>query len=91
MNWEKVVKESLEMLEKSDRGIIFLNMYNQIIHPADAAFRGEEVYPKDLVKTLEDQFSTLGLPLKNPEFRKNLIELIEKYETAKKRHPKKLL
>lgn len=91
MNWKESIKEALGMLEKSDRGIIFLDMYNKVIHPSDAAFYKQEVYPKDLVKTLEDHFSSMGLPLKDPEVRKDLIELIQKYEEAKLRRPKKII
>ncbi len=89
MNFRKLVKESLSMLEKSDKGIIFQDIDNQIVHVADAVFYGKKVYPKNLIKTLNDNFNLSGFPIDDPSFRKELIELIEKYEYAIKHQPRK--
>ncbi len=89
MNFKKLVKESLSMLEKSDKGIIFHDIDNQVVYVADAAFYSKKVYPKNLIKTLNDNFNLSGFPIDDPTFRKELIELVEKYEFAVKHQPKK--
>ncbi|WP_289031350.1 hypothetical protein [uncultured Algoriphagus sp.] len=89
MNFRKLVKESISMLEKSDKGIIFQDIDNQVIHVADAAFYGKTVFPKDLIKALNDNFNFSGFPLDDPQFRKDLILLIDKYEEAVKHKPRK--
>ncbi|WP_026947138.1 hypothetical protein [Algoriphagus marincola] len=89
MNFRKLVKESLSMLEKSDKGVIFQDIDNQIIHVADAAFYKKKVYPKDLIRTLNDNFNLSGFPIDDSQFRKELLELIEKYESAVKHKSRK--
>lgn len=89
MSFRKLVKESISMLDKSDKGVIFQDIDNQIIHVADAAFYKKSVYPKDLIKTLNDNFNISGFPLDDPQFRKDLIQLIGKYEDAIKHKPRK--
>ncbi|AMQ56459.1 hypothetical protein [Algoriphagus sanaruensis] len=89
MTIRKLVKESINMLDKSDKGIIFQDFDHQVVHVADAAFYGKQVYPKDLVKTLNENFNLSGFPLDDASFRKELLELIDKYEYAVKHRPKK--
>lgn len=89
MDFRKLVKESLSMLDKSDQGIIFLDIHNQVIHVADAAFYGKEVFPKDLLLLLQTNFSMSGFPLEDPQFRKDLRELLDKYESALAQKPRK--
>lgn len=89
MSFRKLVKESISMLDKSDKGIIFQDFDNQVIHVADAAFYGKQVYPKDLIKTLNENFNLAGFPIDDPNFRKELSELIEKYEFAVKHKSRK--
>ncbi|GAB3222206.1 hypothetical protein J0A67_11820 [Algoriphagus aestuariicola] len=89
MDFRKLVKESLSMLEKSDQGIIFQDMDNQIVHVADAAFYGREVFPKDLLQLLRDNFAMSGFPLDDAQFRRDLSTLIERYEDAVRRKGKK--
>lgn len=82
MNLKKLVKESLALLEKADKGVIFQDFDNRIIHVADAAFYGKQVYPKDLIKTLDENFSISGFPLSDSQFRRDVLELIQKYEES---------
>jgi hypothetical protein len=89
MDFRKLVKESLSMLEKSDQGIIFQDIDNQVIHVADAAFYGKEVFPKNLIQLLQTNFSVSGFPLDDPQFRKDMRELLDKYESALAQKPKK--
>lgn len=89
MDFRKLVKESLSMLEKSDQGIIFQDMHNQVVHVADAAFYGKEVYPKDLLHVLQSNFAMSGFPLDDVQFRNELRELLEKYEAAVAHKPRK--
>lgn len=78
------------MFEKSDKGVIFLNMYNHIIHPADAAFKKEKVFPKNLIKTVEEHFQSIGFPISDPKFRNELDQLLKLYDESKRHQPKKL-
>ena len=89
MDFKKLVKESLSMLDKSDQGIIFQDMHNQVVHVADAAFYGKEVFPKDLLQLLQTNFSMSGFPIDDPQFRKDVRELLDKYESALAQKPKK--
>ena len=89
MNFRKLVKESLSMLDKSDKGIIFQDIDNQIVHVADAAFYGKQVFPKNLVQILNDNFNMSGFPIDDPQFRKDIVELLEKYEVAAKQKTRK--
>jgi hypothetical protein len=89
MNFRKLVKESLSMLDKSDKGIIFQDIDNQIVHVADAAFYGKQVYPKNLVQILNDNFNMSGFPIDDPKFRKDILELLGKYEFAAKQKTRK--
>ena len=77
------------MLEKSDQGIIFQDIDNQVVHVADAAFYRKEVFPKDLLQLLQSNFAMSGFPLNDPEFRKDVKELLEKYESALAQKPRK--
>jgi hypothetical protein len=89
MDFRKVIKESLSMLEKSDQGIIFQDINNQVVHVADAAFYGKEVFPKDLIQILKSNFAMSGFPIDDPQFRKEVRELLDKYESALAQKPKK--
>ena len=88
MNFRKLIKESLSMLDKSDKGIIFQDIDNQIVHVADAAFYGKQVIPKNLIQILNDNFNMSGFPIDDPQFRKDILELLEKYEVAAKQKPR---
>lgn len=44
MRLMKLIENALDMLEKADNGILLMNMYNEVVHAADAAFRGEAVH-----------------------------------------------
>lgn len=77
------------MLEKSDQGVIFQDFDNQVVHVADAAFYGKTVFPKDLIKALNENFNISGFPLDDAQFRKDLILLINMYEEAIKHKPRK--
>ncbi len=89
MDFRKLVKESLSMLDKSDQGVIFQDMHSQVVHVADAAFYGKEVYPKDLLELLQSNFGMSGFPLEDSQFRKDLRELLDKYETALAQKPRR--
>jgi hypothetical protein len=88
MNFRKLVKESLSMLDKSDKGIIFQDINNQLVHVADAAFYKKAVFPKNLVKILDENFNLSGFPIDDPQFRKEVLELLEKYEMAAREKPR---
>ena len=81
MDFRKLVKESLSMLEKSDQGIIFQDIDNRVVHVADAAFYQKEVFPKDLIQLLQTNFGMSGFPLNDPEFRKEVKELLGNMST----------
>lgn len=89
MNFRKLLKESLSMLDKSDKGIIFQDIDNQIVHVADAAFYGKQVIPKNLVQILNENFAMSGFPIDDPQFRKDLRGLLDKYESALAHKPRK--
>jgi hypothetical protein len=91
MKFKNLVKESLDLLEKSDQGIVFQTFDNQFIHVADAAHYSKEVYPTDLVKALDEMFESAGFPIKEKAFRDDLKDLLDRYEKAKMRRPKRLL
>lgn len=90
MNKVNLIKESLDLLEKSDRSVIFQTFDNKIVHVADAAFKKEKVYPKNVVKVIEENFSVVGMPIADPNFRKDLVNFIKWYEEAKQHQPKKM-
>ena len=56
MDFRKLVMESLSMLDKSDQGIIFQDIDNQVIHVADAAFFRKEAFSKRLAKAPAGEF-----------------------------------
>lgn len=89
MNFRKLVKESLSMLDKSDKGIIFQDIDNQIVHVADAAFYGKQVFPKDLIQILNENFNMSGFPIDDPQFRKEVVDLVGKYELAAQQKTRK--
>jgi hypothetical protein len=76
------------MLDKSDKGIIFQNIDNQIVHVADAAFYGKQVFPGNLIQILNENFAMYGFPIDDPQFRKDILELLGKYELAAKQKPR---
>lgn len=80
MNIDKQVKNALKMLSMADEGIVLLDINNEVIHPADAAFRGETVQPYDAVKFIEESFLQSGINLKDRGQRLLLIELLVKLE-----------
>ncbi|WP_192350446.1 hypothetical protein [Algoriphagus sp. Y33] len=76
MKLKKVIENALNMLEKADNGIVLMNMYNEVIHPADAAFREEAVHPYNAKAFIEESLSQNGLDLKDKDLRMKLLKLI---------------
>ncbi|MDR7131798.1 hypothetical protein J2X69_004163 [Algoriphagus sp. 4150] len=91
MKLKKVIENALNMLEKADNGIVLMNMYNEVVHPADAAFRGETVHPYNAKAFIEESLSQNGLDLKDKDLRMKLLKLIlilEETEANKSRKKK---
>lgn len=80
MSLKKIVENALEMLEKADDGIVFMDMYNNLIHPADAAFKGQLVYPYNAKKFIEESFKQNGIDLNDKDLRLKLIKLLLSFE-----------
>ena len=80
MSLKKVIENALEMLDKADNGIVLMNMYNEVIHPADAAFRGEAVYPYNAKAFIVESLSQNGLDLKDKDLRLKLLKLLLTFE-----------
>ena len=79
------------MLEKADNGIVLMNMYNEVVHTADAAFRGETVHPYNAKEFIEESLIQNGLDLRDKELRIQLLKLIlilEETEANKSRKKK---
>ncbi|WP_339755202.1 hypothetical protein [Algoriphagus aquimarinus] len=91
MSLKKVIENALEMLDKADNGIVLMNMYNEVVHPADAAFKGEAVYPYNAKQFIEESITQNGLDLRDKDLRLKLLKLIlilEEAETNKSRKSK---
>ncbi|MEB2778541.1 hypothetical protein SYJ56_24745 [Algoriphagus sp. D3-2-R+10] len=90
MKLKKVIENALDMLEKADDGIVLMNMYNEVVHPADAAFRGETVHPYNAKAFIEEFLSMNGLDLRDKDLRMKLLKLILEEAEANKSRKKKL-
>lgn len=91
MRLKKVIENALEMLEKADNGIVLMNMYNEVVHPADAAFRNEAVHLYNAKAFIEESLSQNGLDLRDKDLRMKLLKLIlilEETEANKSRKKK---
>ncbi len=80
MSIKKVVENALNLLEKADDGIVLMNMYNEVIHPADAAFKSQVVYPYNAKSFIEESFKQNGIDLKDKDLRFMLIKLLLTFE-----------
>lgn len=86
-----VIENALEMLAKAEDGIVLMNMYNEIVHPADAAFRGEVVHPFNVKAFIEKSLEKYGLDLRDKDLRLKLLKLlliIEETEVSQSRKKK---
>ncbi|MEB2775246.1 hypothetical protein SYJ56_07995 [Algoriphagus sp. D3-2-R+10] len=91
MNFNKLIDNALRMLSKADNGIILLNVSNEPVHPADAAFRGEMVTPYNAIDFISESFKQNGLQIRDKETRMKLMQLLlefEKVEANKTRKSK---
>lgn len=91
MSLKKVIENALVMLDKAEDGIVLMNMYNEVVHPADAAFKGEAVYPYNAKAFIEESLSQNGLDLRDKDLRMKLLKLIlilEETEANKSRKKK---
>ena len=68
------------MLDKADNGIVLMNMYNEVVHPADAAFKGEVVHPYNAKEFIEESMKQNGLDIKDKDLRLKLIKLLLTFE-----------
>ena len=76
MQLKQVIENALEILAKADEGIVLMNMYNEVVHPADAAFRGEAVLPYNAKAFIEESLRQNGLDLRDKDLRLKLLKLI---------------
>lgn len=79
MSIKKVVENALNLLEKADDGIVLMDMYNEVVHPADAAFKGQLVYPYN-AKSFIEEFKQNGIDLKDKDLRLMLMKLLLSFE-----------
>ncbi|MBS4071425.1 MAG: hypothetical protein KGZ90_08870 [Algoriphagus sp.] len=80
MSIKKVVENALNLLDKADDGIVLMNMYNEVVYPADAAFKGQVVYPYNAKSFVEESFRQNGIDLKDKELRLMLLKLLLSFE-----------
>lgn len=80
MNWSKVIDNSIEVLQKSDRGIVLMDMYNNILTPEEAAFNKISVTPYNALKFIQQQFVMLGFDVSKKENRIKMIALLEELD-----------
>ncbi|NVK50348.1 MAG: hypothetical protein HWE09_11300 [Cyclobacteriaceae bacterium] len=80
MNWSKVIDNSIEVLQKSDRGIVLMDMYNNILTPEEAAFNKISVTPYNALKFIQQQFAMLGFDVSKKENRIKMIALLEELD-----------
>ncbi len=80
MSIKKVVENALNLFEKADDGIVLMNMYNEVVHPADAAFKRELVYPYNAKSFIEESFRQNGIDLKDKDLRLMLMKLLLTFE-----------
>ncbi|SDD18757.1 hypothetical protein SAMN04488104_101817 [Algoriphagus faecimaris] len=79
-DWSKVINNSIEILQKSDNGIVLLDMYNTILTPEEAAFNKVTVTPYNALKFIQQQFSALGFDIYKKENRIKMIALLEEID-----------
>jgi len=89
MSLKKVIENALEMMDKADNGIVLMNMYNEIIHPADAAFKGEVVYPYNAKSFIEESFKQNGLDIRDKDLRLKLMKLLLTFEQLEAKKSRK--
>jgi hypothetical protein len=80
MSIKKVVENALHLLDKADDGIVLMDMYNQVVHPADAAFKGQVVYPYNAKTFIVESFRQNGIDLSDRDLRLMLIKLLLSFE-----------
>lgn len=72
-------------------GVVTDENGDEVVHPADAAFRGETVYPYNAKAFIEESLSHSGLDLRDKELRLKLLKIIlimEEVEANKSRNKK---
>jgi hypothetical protein len=80
MSIKKVVENALKMLDKADDGIVLMDMYNEVVHPADAAFKGQVVYSYNAKSFIEESFRQNGIDLTDKDLRFMLMKLLLSFE-----------
>ncbi|KPQ09325.1 MAG: hypothetical protein HLUCCX10_16425 [Algoriphagus marincola HL-49] len=84
MDWSKAIDSSIEILQKSDRGIVLMDMYNNILTPEEAAFNKTTVTPYNALKFIQQQFAGLGFDVSKKENRIKMIALLEELDRLSK-------
>lgn len=79
-DWSKVINNAVEVLQKSDNGIVLLDMYNNILTPEEAAFNKITVTPYNALKFIQQQFASLGFDIYQKENRIKMIALLEEID-----------
>lgn len=79
-DWSKVINNAVEVLQKSDNGIVLLDMYNNILTPEEAAFNKIKVTPYNALKFIQQQFASLGFDIYQKENRIKMIALLEEID-----------
>jgi len=77
---KNVLENALNLLEKADNRIVLMNMYTEVVHPADAAFKGQVVYPYNAKSFIEESFKQNGIDLKDKDLRLMLLKLLLSFE-----------
>ncbi|MBS4040157.1 MAG: hypothetical protein KGZ81_06110 [Flavobacteriales bacterium] len=80
MNWNNIIDKSLSILNKSDKGYVMMDMYQNILTPEEAAFNKVSVIPYNALKFIQTQFSQLGLDISDKAVRIKLLALLEEYD-----------
>ncbi|TDK47939.1 hypothetical protein [Algoriphagus formosus] len=80
MDWNKVINNSIEILQKSDRGVVLMDMYNNILTPEEAAFNKITVTPFNAMALIQKQFAALGFDIYKKENRIKMIALLEEID-----------
>lgn len=83
-NWNLAIDKALQVLKKSDKGYVLMDMYNDIITPEEASFNRSVVTPYNALTLIQTQFLGLGLNIGDKNVRIKLIALLEEFDRLKR-------
>lgn len=61
MSIKKAVENALNLLDQADDGIVLMNRYKEVVHPADAVFKGQVVYLYNAKSFIEESLRQNGI------------------------------